>query len=497
MKLPIPDDWDEISWLCILLQWPDSQKWRGLLNGALSLYTRGRYWDESTGTITDVQAIGWEIFDRNVPYTTCDTITRSLLELFAAYLNCVVEIPSSLPDPITLEFLSNLFDDCLTNKCNEINCGCDDNCEEDCMSSVTNLKCEDGKLWMERCCTWIEVCDISTILGSGLPPDYTPPVVNDPRCQNAGALAKAIFPPVAGMIADIGWRVVAGQDNAFVTNYEINHWTPLFALEGNIMADVILQRSDVSIAVDVATLTEEDFRCAILDYLNATDDGDTLPPDALSLYMWCSMFYSYLSGISANAQEAIALVTGALNASFVRGLIVGLYDDVYDCTCGGGGYPLDPEGAPTVAGWFLTAGLAGSVQTVQPNLGYTGACFLDNEPLPYNCWGVAFDVVTLSGSTSLSPSPDCADPSGLGGGTGYTVERWLVCHPDVSALMIADGYSMYQPHSDSHFNENNVILPSDTIGTIFGLGLRGQYDVGFSAFITNIRFVSNENNLGI
>ena len=71
MKLPIPEDWDGVSWQCIEVQWPDSVQYRGLLLGVLSLLTRGRLWDESTGTIRDAQAIGWQIFNRNYPLTEC------------------------------------------------------------------------------------------------------------------------------------------------------------------------------------------------------------------------------------------------------------------------------------------------------------------------------------------------------------------------------------------------------------------------------------------
>jgi hypothetical protein len=71
MKLPIPEDWDGVSWQCIEVQWPDSVQYRGLLLGVLSLLTRGRLWDESTGTIRDAQAVGWQIFNRNYPLTEC------------------------------------------------------------------------------------------------------------------------------------------------------------------------------------------------------------------------------------------------------------------------------------------------------------------------------------------------------------------------------------------------------------------------------------------
>ena len=72
MRVPIPDDWNGIDWHCIQIEWPESPQWTGLLIGVLTLLTRGRYWDERTGTITDVQAIAREIFDRAYPFVSCD-----------------------------------------------------------------------------------------------------------------------------------------------------------------------------------------------------------------------------------------------------------------------------------------------------------------------------------------------------------------------------------------------------------------------------------------
>lgn len=72
MKVPIPDDWNGEDWLCIQLEWPQSDQWIGLLTGILTLLTRGRYWDEKTGQITDVQEIAWTIFNRSYPFVDCD-----------------------------------------------------------------------------------------------------------------------------------------------------------------------------------------------------------------------------------------------------------------------------------------------------------------------------------------------------------------------------------------------------------------------------------------
>lgn len=65
VKTPIPNDWDGVSYCCHIVEWPDSPKWRYLLKGLLLSPSHGRFWDESTGTVTDAQAIGLDIYDRN------------------------------------------------------------------------------------------------------------------------------------------------------------------------------------------------------------------------------------------------------------------------------------------------------------------------------------------------------------------------------------------------------------------------------------------------
>lgn len=67
MKLPIPDDWDGESWCKWAICWPESEKWEGILRGFVTLPHRGRTWDERTGSILDVQAIGREITESNLP----------------------------------------------------------------------------------------------------------------------------------------------------------------------------------------------------------------------------------------------------------------------------------------------------------------------------------------------------------------------------------------------------------------------------------------------
>jgi len=71
MKLPIPNDWNGEDWACIQVQWPNSPLWIAILNGWLSQSARGRTWDENSGTITEAQTIGREIWQRNRLMNAC------------------------------------------------------------------------------------------------------------------------------------------------------------------------------------------------------------------------------------------------------------------------------------------------------------------------------------------------------------------------------------------------------------------------------------------
>lgn len=67
MRFPIPGDWDGQSWCRWAICWPDSELWRGFLRGLLTLPQRGWTWDEKSGNLLDVIAVGREITAQNLP----------------------------------------------------------------------------------------------------------------------------------------------------------------------------------------------------------------------------------------------------------------------------------------------------------------------------------------------------------------------------------------------------------------------------------------------
>lgn len=66
--LPIPEDWNGQDWCQFSICWPDSLQWRAILAGFITTPMLGRTWDGETGTITDAQAIGQQIFENNLDW---------------------------------------------------------------------------------------------------------------------------------------------------------------------------------------------------------------------------------------------------------------------------------------------------------------------------------------------------------------------------------------------------------------------------------------------
>lgn len=169
-QLPIPDDWNGTDWTCIQVQWPDSTEYLAVLAGFLSYLTRGRAYDAETGSIKDAQAIGWEIFRRNMPYKACSEDTPT------------PETPSTgdLPCDWCYEGVEPCGED-------EMSCCIDD------------LKWIDGKLWYRQCGKWYEV-DGEVVINQMSDEDDS--VVDTPEGQeDSWACAKA------HAITELLWKV--------------------------------------------------------------------------------------------------------------------------------------------------------------------------------------------------------------------------------------------------------------------------------------------------
>ena len=85
-RYPIPTDWDGNDWACVIIEWPNSPQFLGILRGLITTPLRGWFWDEKTGSIIDAQIIGREIEERN-PVSSCDEIVAALVAIQQAVEN--------------------------------------------------------------------------------------------------------------------------------------------------------------------------------------------------------------------------------------------------------------------------------------------------------------------------------------------------------------------------------------------------------------------------
>lgn len=74
----IPDDWNEEQdgFSVVLFCIPNSRRWRGLITGLIESLSFGWSWDERTGTVTEVQELGRNIFETFCMATCADIVTQ-------------------------------------------------------------------------------------------------------------------------------------------------------------------------------------------------------------------------------------------------------------------------------------------------------------------------------------------------------------------------------------------------------------------------------------
>jgi hypothetical protein len=163
VKYPIPNDWDGSSWSCYELQWPDSVAWLALLQGIITTLARGRTWEESSGSIAAIQAIGTQVIDRNFPLVFCGG-----------------EPVPPLPPEIIYAACGGIEED------NEMPC----------IDLSTLMKIEDGKLYVkDSCCEWVEIGSLEAVEETppdGFADDLTPPPSYS-ACGKAVAVVDAIY----------------------------------------------------------------------------------------------------------------------------------------------------------------------------------------------------------------------------------------------------------------------------------------------------------------
>jgi hypothetical protein len=117
MKLPIPDDWTQadgytLALVCI----PDSKYWRAIVRGQIQILGYGRLWDEKTGSIKAVQAIGREIYESFMTCRLDDLVTsletlNTTIQAQQAQFEAIVAALGQIQTAITANSSEDLEDD--------------------------------------------------------------------------------------------------------------------------------------------------------------------------------------------------------------------------------------------------------------------------------------------------------------------------------------------------------------------------------------------------
>lgn len=326
MKLTIPDDWDGESWQCVQVQWPNSQAYRGLLLGFLSYLTRGRVYEEDSGSIKDAQAVGWQIWDRNYPFTSCDS-------------NGDDDNGGEPPAPPTgggFDFDFDLFGDC----------------EED-MAGVLDIKIENGKLWkrMSPCCEWFEVGSLSDPDDPGDPWGDTDEDPEYSACGKAYAVVDIVCRIVEESFTaadgyDI-WLWPGRVESEVGLDLENNHLARLLAIVvlykniGEEYSDVISSFEKQRLVCSVEALFSDD-SSGVSDALYEQIKGvfqTVITPDVVG-------------GLAVNRWQMFSAALNALGrGNMNRVAILGAGDTSRDCDCPD--TPIDPRDDWPTSDWAV------------------------------------------------------------------------------------------------------------------------------------------------
>lgn len=74
MKMPIPNDWDGVSFCDYVVRWPNSTLWRIILRGVCSNPSIAAFWDERTGDVPEVIEQFEEALNYLVDELRCETM---------------------------------------------------------------------------------------------------------------------------------------------------------------------------------------------------------------------------------------------------------------------------------------------------------------------------------------------------------------------------------------------------------------------------------------
>lgn len=303
-QIPIPTDWDGVSWRCIQIEWPDSDQYIGILHGLLSYPMRGRLYDANTGSILDAQAIGQLIWNRNTPLTDCagDIIHNG-----------------STPESATSGAGGS--------QCEEY--------EEwlmPCIDISNLLKIEGGVLYArDSCCEWIAVGNLTTQTAPIPDPYYDPesPATYYP-CGRAAAVVDLMYAVAHACWDAIGTNPLTwvGQVKAAAPGYHLSDTAIMTAIAYGVAANVLWSEGEVFSAA-----MQQRAKCQLEGLFSA--DGLAL---SLDDFKGLKSAIKAMWSAEASAKLAIGVFfVAALDAlghtDVSNASVLGATDSAADCTC--------------------------------------------------------------------------------------------------------------------------------------------------------------------
>lgn len=243
MKLPIPDDWNGEDWSCFQIQWPNSRQYNAILAGFLSFLTRGRVWDEKTGSIRDVQEIGWQIVNKNWKLPTCDSTDQP------------IEPPSPGEYPCWRAYEDMDTEDCIM--------GC----------YVEDVRCLNGKFQVKRCGEWedVESCNqdgwLTEPSDESIAEPENPVQAENWRCSKATTIAHAIFLVASRAIDNINSLTFIHTVET-ETGLNLNNWQMWNLQKYLLAASAVLE--DFAEALTAERL--QDFTCRLFQKLDGSNN---------------------------------------------------------------------------------------------------------------------------------------------------------------------------------------------------------------------------------
>lgn len=333
--VPIPDDWSEDSWFCIKVQWPNSPRWISVLTGLLSQPMRGRFWNGQTGTVTEAQEVGQEIWDRNILFNPCDGSIIDGDTGDSLTGGGLVLVPS--------EWMENMITDV----------------DFDCTTGILTFK-------SGLCCVkQIDLSCLQTTIGTDDDP-YDPPQEYQ-ACNKASGLVDMLW-----ALLDAGWDAQGsfptqwvGLCEASVPGYDLSNSACWSLVQQSVDLDNDYSKSEV-----LTDFRKQQVKCLLSKLLDDTTVG-------ISQAQYDA--YRGLASVVFEGEQRQWALTGieafgAGNCSNIAALAAPV---TADCTC-----PEDTgETEPTVNGWYLGAPVPDGTFNVP---------YDPNGAFPLNDWGWAW-----------------------------------------------------------------------------------------------------------